>query len=145
MQRSDGGGVFDIVDRINGHALCGCSTVTACQVCLHSLSKYVLWTFFLILINFYLAQLLRGHFDWKNYSNDIITWFLQFSRREHLLGHAKTFRYQVQVQWPTLPGAIMVMFSFLLDQLHLSILQIVRFFSCFTSCLLQLCCNFDEY
>jgi len=39
----------------------------------------------------------------------------------------------------------MVMFSFLLDQLHLSILQIVCFFSCFTSCLLQLCCNFDEY
>ncbi|CAL5187868.1 unnamed protein product [Lathyrus oleraceus] len=29
--RSDGGGVFDIVDRINGHTLCGCSTVTACQ------------------------------------------------------------------------------------------------------------------
>ncbi|XP_061340981.1 PI-PLC X domain-containing protein At5g67130 [Gastrolobium bilobum] len=29
--RSDGGGVFDILDKINGHALCGCSTVTACQ------------------------------------------------------------------------------------------------------------------
>ncbi|KAG4930724.1 hypothetical protein AAZX31_17G164100 [Glycine max] len=30
--RSDGGGVFDIVDKMNGHTLCGCSTVTACQV-----------------------------------------------------------------------------------------------------------------
>ncbi|CAA7407582.1 unnamed protein product [Spirodela intermedia] len=29
--RSDGGGVFDVVDRINGQALCGCSTVAACQ------------------------------------------------------------------------------------------------------------------
>ncbi|KAL3019498.1 hypothetical protein AAZX31_05G087500 [Glycine max] len=29
--RSDGGGVFDIVDKMNGHTLCGCSTVTACQ------------------------------------------------------------------------------------------------------------------
>ncbi|WJX60724.1 hypothetical protein P8452_45900 [Trifolium repens] len=29
--RSNGGGVFDIVDRINGHMLCGCSTVIACQ------------------------------------------------------------------------------------------------------------------
>ncbi|KAF8410090.1 hypothetical protein HHK36_002612 [Tetracentron sinense] len=29
--RSDGGGVFDAVDRMNGQTLCGCSTVTACQ------------------------------------------------------------------------------------------------------------------
>ncbi|XP_077211515.1 PLC-like phosphodiesterases superfamily protein [Tasmannia lanceolata] len=29
--RSDGGGVFDAIDRMNGQALCGCSTVTACQ------------------------------------------------------------------------------------------------------------------
>ncbi|GAV67750.1 hypothetical protein CFOL_v3_11254 [Cephalotus follicularis] len=29
--RSDGGGVFDVVDRLNGQTLCGCSTVTACQ------------------------------------------------------------------------------------------------------------------
>ncbi|KAK3003544.1 hypothetical protein RJ639_019553 [Escallonia herrerae] len=29
--RSDGGGVFDAVDKINGQTLCGCSTVTACQ------------------------------------------------------------------------------------------------------------------
>ncbi|KAL5556981.1 hypothetical protein UlMin_039217 [Ulmus minor] len=29
--RSDGGGVFDVVDRMNGPSLCGCSTVTACQ------------------------------------------------------------------------------------------------------------------
>ncbi|KAG6768105.1 hypothetical protein POTOM_027002 [Populus tomentosa] len=29
--RSDGGGVFDAMDRLNGQA-CGCSTVTACQV-----------------------------------------------------------------------------------------------------------------
>ncbi|EEF38817.1 PI-PLC X domain-containing protein At5g67130 [Ricinus communis] len=29
--RSDGGGVFDVVDRMNGQTLCGCSTVTACQ------------------------------------------------------------------------------------------------------------------
>ncbi|XP_027347458.1 PI-PLC X domain-containing protein At5g67130-like isoform X2 [Abrus precatorius] len=29
--RSDGGGVFDIVDKMNGHTLCGCSTITACQ------------------------------------------------------------------------------------------------------------------
>ncbi|KAI9113646.1 hypothetical protein K1719_015573 [Acacia pycnantha] len=29
--RSDGGGVFDIVDKMNGPSLCGCSTVTACQ------------------------------------------------------------------------------------------------------------------
>ncbi|CAI8609285.1 unnamed protein product [Vicia faba] len=29
--RSDGGGVFDIVDKMNGHSLCGCSTVAACQ------------------------------------------------------------------------------------------------------------------
>lgn len=32
MQRSDGGGVFDILDRINGRNLCGCETVIACQV-----------------------------------------------------------------------------------------------------------------
>ncbi|XP_057974367.1 PI-PLC X domain-containing protein At5g67130 isoform X2 [Malania oleifera] len=30
--RSDGGGVFDVVDRMNGQTLCGCSTLTACQV-----------------------------------------------------------------------------------------------------------------
>lgn len=29
--RSDGGGVFDALDRMNGQTLCGCSTVTACQ------------------------------------------------------------------------------------------------------------------
>ncbi|KAL9660360.1 hypothetical protein QQ045_025173 [Rhodiola kirilowii] len=29
--RSDGGGVFDTLDRMNGHTLCGCSTITACQ------------------------------------------------------------------------------------------------------------------
>ncbi|KAB1214748.1 hypothetical protein CJ030_MR5G004899 [Morella rubra] len=29
--RSDGGGVFDATDRMNGQTLCGCSTVTACQ------------------------------------------------------------------------------------------------------------------
>ncbi|XP_027362110.1 PI-PLC X domain-containing protein At5g67130 [Abrus precatorius] len=29
--RSDGGGVFDIVDKINGNSLCGCSTISACQ------------------------------------------------------------------------------------------------------------------
>ncbi|KAM7516508.1 hypothetical protein LguiA_006091 [Lonicera macranthoides] len=29
--RSDGGGVFDAVDRMNGQSLCGCSTVAACQ------------------------------------------------------------------------------------------------------------------
>ncbi|XP_028764156.1 PI-PLC X domain-containing protein At5g67130 isoform X1 [Neltuma alba] len=29
--RSDGGGVFDVVDKMNGHALCGCSTIAACQ------------------------------------------------------------------------------------------------------------------
>ncbi|RXI07144.1 hypothetical protein DVH24_026280 [Malus domestica] len=29
--RSDGGGVFDAVDRMNGPVLCGCSTVSACQ------------------------------------------------------------------------------------------------------------------
>ncbi|GMP23499.1 hypothetical protein CsSME_00001072 [Camellia sinensis var. sinensis] len=28
--RSDGGGVFDALDRMNGQALCGCSSVTAC-------------------------------------------------------------------------------------------------------------------
>ena len=38
MQRSDGGGVFDVVDRMNGPTLCGCSTLTACQVCLLYLS-----------------------------------------------------------------------------------------------------------
>ncbi|KAK7252821.1 hypothetical protein RIF29_37040 [Crotalaria pallida] len=30
--RSDGGGVFDVVDKVNGRTLCGCNTVTACQV-----------------------------------------------------------------------------------------------------------------
>ncbi|KAK6923059.1 hypothetical protein RJ641_011363 [Dillenia turbinata] len=29
--RSDGGGVFDAVDRMNGQTICGCSTVTSCQ------------------------------------------------------------------------------------------------------------------
>ncbi|KAH1223750.1 PI-PLC X domain-containing protein [Glycine max] len=29
--RSDGGGVFDIVDKMNGHSLCGCNTISACQ------------------------------------------------------------------------------------------------------------------
>ncbi|XLU77623.1 hypothetical protein S245_001044 [Arachis hypogaea] len=29
--RSDGGGVFDITDRMNGQTLCGCNTITACQ------------------------------------------------------------------------------------------------------------------
>ncbi|XP_076887451.1 PI-PLC X domain-containing protein At5g67130-like [Bidens hawaiensis] len=29
--RSDGGGVFDALDRMNGHTLCGCVSVTACQ------------------------------------------------------------------------------------------------------------------
>ncbi|KAL5714113.1 hypothetical protein ACHQM5_016118 [Ranunculus cassubicifolius] len=29
--RSDGGGVFDVMDRMNGQSLCGCNTITACQ------------------------------------------------------------------------------------------------------------------
>lgn len=29
--RSDGPGVFDVMDKMNGQTLCGCSTVTACQ------------------------------------------------------------------------------------------------------------------
>ncbi|KAL8143244.1 hypothetical protein V2J09_016276 [Rumex salicifolius] len=29
--RSDGGGAFDILDRMNGQRLCGCNTITACQ------------------------------------------------------------------------------------------------------------------
>ncbi|KAK4791114.1 hypothetical protein SAY86_031527 [Trapa natans] len=29
--RSDGGGVFDALDRMNGQLMCGCSTVAACQ------------------------------------------------------------------------------------------------------------------
>ncbi|KMZ61668.1 PLC-like phosphodiesterases superfamily protein [Zostera marina] len=29
--RSNGGGVFDVQDKINGRTLCGCDTVTACQ------------------------------------------------------------------------------------------------------------------
>ncbi|XP_042498737.1 PI-PLC X domain-containing protein At5g67130 [Macadamia integrifolia] len=29
--RSDGGGVFDALDRMNGQTLCGCSTINACQ------------------------------------------------------------------------------------------------------------------
>lgn len=29
--RSDGGGVFDALDRMNGPILCGCSTIAACQ------------------------------------------------------------------------------------------------------------------
>jgi len=32
VQRSDGGGVFDVQDRINGRTLCGCDTIAACQV-----------------------------------------------------------------------------------------------------------------
>lgn len=32
LQRSDGGGVFDVLDQMNGRTLCGCPTVTACQV-----------------------------------------------------------------------------------------------------------------
>lgn len=31
-QRSDGGGVFDTLDRMNGQTLCGCNTIAACQV-----------------------------------------------------------------------------------------------------------------
>jgi len=30
--RSNGGGVFDVQDRINGLTLCGCNTIAACQV-----------------------------------------------------------------------------------------------------------------
>ncbi|XP_050920436.1 PI-PLC X domain-containing protein At5g67130 [Lathyrus oleraceus] len=37
--RSDGGGVFDIVDKINGHSLCGCGTVAACQAGVAGLKK----------------------------------------------------------------------------------------------------------
>lgn len=33
--RSDGGGVFDAIDRMNGQSLCGCPTVTACQAGAH--------------------------------------------------------------------------------------------------------------
>ncbi|KAL5819648.1 hypothetical protein ACOSQ3_023593 [Xanthoceras sorbifolium] len=29
--RSDGGGIFDVLDRMNGQSLCGCNTVNACQ------------------------------------------------------------------------------------------------------------------
>uniref|UniRef100_A0A803KXZ0 Uncharacterized protein n=1 Tax=Chenopodium quinoa TaxID=63459 RepID=A0A803KXZ0_CHEQI len=29
--RSDGPGVFDILDKMNGQSLCGCTTITACQ------------------------------------------------------------------------------------------------------------------
>ncbi|KAL0350696.1 UNVERIFIED_CONTAM: PI-PLC X domain-containing protein [Sesamum radiatum] len=32
--RSDGGGVFDYLDRMNGQTLCGCSTISACQLVL---------------------------------------------------------------------------------------------------------------
>ncbi|KAE8695942.1 hypothetical protein F3Y22_tig00110678pilonHSYRG00226 [Hibiscus syriacus] len=31
MQRSDGGGVFDDLDSINGQRICGCNTIAACQ------------------------------------------------------------------------------------------------------------------
>ncbi|CAL5366929.1 unnamed protein product [Camellia sinensis] len=31
LARSDGGGVFDALDRMNGQTLCGCSSVIACQ------------------------------------------------------------------------------------------------------------------
>jgi hypothetical protein len=86
---------------------------------------------------------------WTFFLNFTISYIYMFSdefcRREHLLDHARTFLYQVQVHWPTLLEALMVIFSFLLDQLHQSVLQIARFSSCFTSCLLQFCCNFDEY
>ncbi|XP_023642390.1 PI-PLC X domain-containing protein At5g67130-like [Capsella rubella] len=30
-KRSDGGGVFEILDRMNGPVLCGCQTLAACQ------------------------------------------------------------------------------------------------------------------
>ncbi|XP_006339877.1 PI-PLC X domain-containing protein At5g67130 [Solanum tuberosum] len=33
--RSDGGGVFDVLDQMNGRTLCGCPTVTACQAGVH--------------------------------------------------------------------------------------------------------------
>lgn len=33
--RSDGGGVFEVLDQMNGHTLCGCPTVTACQAGVH--------------------------------------------------------------------------------------------------------------
>ena len=49
MQRSDGGGVFDIIDRMNGQTLCGCNTVTACQVSPFSLLSTFSWVF----INFF--------------------------------------------------------------------------------------------
>ena len=51
MQRSDGGGVFDAVDRMNGPVLCGCSTVNACQVCLYNLFPHS----FLLVMNFFIA------------------------------------------------------------------------------------------
>lgn len=42
LQRSDGGGVFDIQDRINGLALCGCSTLAACQVLCCFIYKFII-------------------------------------------------------------------------------------------------------
>lgn len=43
MQRSDGGGVFEILDRMNGPVICGCETLAACQVIIASLLALTLW------------------------------------------------------------------------------------------------------
>jgi hypothetical protein len=32
VQRSDGDGVFDVHDRINGYTLCDCDSIVACEV-----------------------------------------------------------------------------------------------------------------
>ncbi|KAH9711957.1 PI-PLC X domain-containing protein [Citrus sinensis] len=40
--RSDGGGVFDVLDKMNGQTLCGCSTVLACQVCPNTYQRTLL-------------------------------------------------------------------------------------------------------
>ena len=32
MQRSDGDGVFDVQDRINGRTLCDCDSIVVCEV-----------------------------------------------------------------------------------------------------------------
>lgn len=42
LQRSDGGGVFDVLDKMNGQTLCGCSTVLACQVCPNTYQRTLL-------------------------------------------------------------------------------------------------------
>lgn len=55
MQRSDGGGVFDTVDRMNGQSLCGCNTIAACQVSPYNLFLHLVWSlieFFAIFHNF---------------------------------------------------------------------------------------------